>query len=661
MVSKSDQGGVTIGDVAAAAGVSRSTVSRVLNGRSTVHPDIVRRVRATAEQLRYAPSATARNLSLGRTQTVALVVPDLANPVFQDVMHGLSNGAARDGYRVLVADTSEEVDTELETALEARRRCDALVLCAPRMSDDELRDLADRASPAVVINRDPARLNSHVLCVDYAAATKALVSHLYELGHRELAYVTGPDRSTVNADRIQALHDQTVALPDLRVTHVAGGPQLTDGYASAEAVLATRATAAVAYNDLVAFGLLTRLNETGVDVPADISVAGFDDIVFARYAIPALTTMAVPYAQLGQQAWERLRASMDGTPGGHAIYFRPRLTVRSSTGPVPWRYSDGSDAGFRRRRRVEWFDATTERTTGALTGSPAGPPRWRADRDAYVLEAGSLPLARYESGDHTPQVHAPRPYLHPVHTSSGIPLTEVSPVDHRHHYGVSLALPDVNGTTFWGGRTFVRDRGPELLANHGRQHSLTCTVSSGRLEDQLTWYDENNSPLLGESRSLEAFGSADGDTWLLRWRSVLTAGHGELRLASPATEGRSGAGYGGIFWRFPEALRTEVYTAAGEGVENAHGCTSPWLAIVQQRAEGASTVLLQQPTDAVLPWFIRAADYTGVCPAIAWDSVRTVPADTSLTLELTAVIVDGALDLEGINSARARAEAAPRD
>lgn len=648
-MNRSDQRGVTIGDVASAAGVSRSTVSRVLNGRPTVNPEIVRRVRATADRLQYSPSVAARSLSLGRTQTVALVVPDLANPAFQEVMHGLSAGTDRDGYRVLVADAGEDVEHELTTALEARRRCDALVLCSPRMPTANLRDLADRAAPMVVVNRDVPDVDSHVLAVDYAAATKALVIHLWELGHRQLVYVRGPDDSAGNAERLAALDELRGQYAELSLAYVDAGPRLTDGHAAAEEVLATRATAAIAFNDLVAFGLLARLNEIGVDVPADISVAGFDDIEFARYAIPALTTMAIPYADLGRQAWERLRSSIAGEPAGQVVYFRPRLTSRSSTGPVPWRNVDGSDGGPRRRaRRVEWFGGTEAET--------AGRPAWRASGDVYVLERAGMPLARYESGDRTPAVHAPRPYLHPVYTTSGVPLTEVSPVDHRHHYGVSLALPDVNGTMFWGGRTFVRGRGPELLANQGRQHSDRCSVADDRLLDELTWYDEGNAPLLDERRELRARLTADGGDWILRWTSVLAAKYGRLRFASPATEGRPGAGYGGIFWRLPEARLTEVHSAAGDGVETVHGAPSPWLAIVQHRSEGGVTVVLRQPPDSVLPWFVRASDYVGACPAVAWDRARVVPEGESLVLDLCAVVVSRVLDVEEIRAVHAELE-----
>src|SRR5659263_165462 len=147
------KGRVTIGEVATAAGVSRATVSRVMNGRLTVAPNMAKRVRAAAEELRYRPSSVARSLSLGRTNSVAFVVPDLSNPMFQQILRGTMAAAAPHGYRMLVAESAENPEAEMEIALEARLRCDALVLVSPRMAEDALHDLLPQVRPAVLVNR----------------------------------------------------------------------------------------------------------------------------------------------------------------------------------------------------------------------------------------------------------------------------------------------------------------------------------------------------------------------------------------------------------------------------------------------------------------------------------------------------------------------------
>ena len=144
---------IGIADVALKAGVSHATVSRVMNGNFTVDPAIAARVRAAATELNYQPNPVGRSLALGKTDTIGIVVPDLSNPTFQAILRGLSMAAAQDGYRVLIADSSEVSSEEAILAGEARRRCDGLVLCAPRMSDAELEELAPSLHPMVLINR----------------------------------------------------------------------------------------------------------------------------------------------------------------------------------------------------------------------------------------------------------------------------------------------------------------------------------------------------------------------------------------------------------------------------------------------------------------------------------------------------------------------------
>jgi LacI family transcriptional regulator len=327
----------TIADVAVRAGVSQASVSRVLNGKQSVDPEIVRSVRRAIAELGYRPSVAARSLVQGRNHTVAMVVPDLENPLFQGILKGLSVAAADDGYRVLVADTVERVDEEEPTAIEARERCDAIVLCAPRLPADRLARLVERLDPVVVVNRSLDEGVVPVVGVDYARGIRDLIDHLRGLGHRRLLYLAGPETSASNADRLRGVAEATAADPGLDLLIEPGGSRLDDGFAAAERVAeAARdgVTAVLAFNDLVALGLLTGLRRLGVDVPGRLSVAGFDDSPMAAYATPALTSMSVPRAELGAQVWTRLRALIAGEPTEHAVQFRPRLEARESTGPV---------------------------------------------------------------------------------------------------------------------------------------------------------------------------------------------------------------------------------------------------------------------------------------------------------------------------------------
>ncbi|MHC5794719.1 LacI family DNA-binding transcriptional regulator [Lacisediminihabitans sp. FW035] len=324
----------TINAVAELARVSPSTVSRVMNGNFTVDAAIAARVRIAAVELNYSPSPLARSLVLGRTMTVAILVPDLANPTFQSIMRGVSRAAARDDYRILVADSFETTSEESILAVEMRRRCDGIVLCSPRMPEDVLVALVPQLTPVVLINRESASVDAPVLTADYEAGIRPLAEHLYALGHRRIVYLEGNPESSSNTLRVNGLTTFTALHPDVELVTLPSGVTFENGYGVTGAVIASKATGVLAFNDLVAMGLLNGLSEKGVSVPGDISVTGFDDIPFARFTTPPLTTASVPVVELGEQAWKRLRALIEGEIPEHNINFKPRIEIRGSTGPV---------------------------------------------------------------------------------------------------------------------------------------------------------------------------------------------------------------------------------------------------------------------------------------------------------------------------------------
>jgi len=332
---KRRSGAATIAEVAMQAGVSPATVSRVMNGRFLGEPAIAERVRLVATELAYSPNHLARSLALGQTSAIAFVVPDLANPTFQAMLSSLSKAAAKDGYRVLVADSAESPADEPLLVSEIRRRCDAVVLCAPRMSDADLVGLADSLRPLVVINRADPQIGAPSVSIDYRAGIQDLAQHLVDLGHRHLVFLEGPAGSVSNRHRIDGLADFERRMPDLTIDRIPGGATSEDGLAAAAQVRATGATAALAFNDLAAIGLLNGLIAMGVRVPEDISVTGFDDIPFARYSSPSLTTVSVPHDELGAEAWHRMQSLIAGETPGENLVFRPQLVVRHSTATPP--------------------------------------------------------------------------------------------------------------------------------------------------------------------------------------------------------------------------------------------------------------------------------------------------------------------------------------
>ncbi|WP_194762737.1 LacI family DNA-binding transcriptional regulator [Microbacterium sp. UFMG61] len=329
-MTRSTRAGIT--DVAKLAGVSLSTVSRAMNGNPTVDPVLVERVRAAAAELGYTANPLARSLVLGQTQTVSVMIPDLANPTFQAILHGLSRAAAADGYHVLISDTAEQVGDEVTLATTTRRRTDGVILCAPRLPQSDLSALLPTVAPAVVINRPP-QADVPTVAADYGAAMTELIAHLRELGHRRIAFLSGVVASASGAARGRAIADAQ-RLGDLEFVEIPAGVDFDSGAAAADAVIESRATAVLAFNDLVAMGLLSAVTTRGLRVPEDLSIAGFDDIPFAAYTTPPLTTATVPAAEIGRLAWGAMHALLTGGEPVASATFTPKVVVRASTGPV---------------------------------------------------------------------------------------------------------------------------------------------------------------------------------------------------------------------------------------------------------------------------------------------------------------------------------------
>ncbi|MET8474826.1 PmoA family protein [Streptomyces sp. NPDC006422] len=270
-----------------------------------------------------------------------------------------------------------------------------------------------------------------------------------------------------------------------------------------------------------------------------------------------------------------------------------------------------------------------------------------------TLTCAGRPVARYELRPDVERRLSPRPCLHPVTTLAGTPVTEFAPADHAHHLGVGVAVPDVAGRNFWGGRTYVRDRGPTELGNHGEQRHREFKLCDpdGFVED-LDWIADGSEPLLRERRTVAVTPLAD-DAWALDLTFSLTnPSDAELSIGSPATNGRPGAAYGGFFWRAPKgAAAPAVFTATDEGEAAVHGRTADWLAM----AGGGWTLVFAGATAETRrdPWFVRTDEYPGVGSSLASTSRLAVAAGGTAVRRVVTVVADGALD-------RARASALVR-
>jgi LacI family transcriptional regulator len=323
----------TVHDVADAAGVSVSTVSRALTGGS-VSPATRATVVAAAERLGYRPNRTARGLITGRTGNYGLIVPDLRNPFFADIAKGVSARARAVDCGVFITDTDEDVSAELEALATLGRNTDGVLLCSPRATDAELLEAADPDTTVLVHRQVPGMLS---IAADIAAGTRQAMDHLWALGHRQIAFLAGPDESWAGHQRLSALGDYEI----LRFGSVA--PTFEGGVLAGDLVLASPATAVLAYNDLVAMGLLHRLAARGVSVPDQMSVVGYDDISLAAMSHPPLTTVAVPKDRAGVAALELLLRRAGGagkTPStvrDREVTLPTGLVVRASSGVSPRR------------------------------------------------------------------------------------------------------------------------------------------------------------------------------------------------------------------------------------------------------------------------------------------------------------------------------------
>ena len=319
----------TIGDVAAAARVSRATVSRVLNGNVSVDPSLARRVRSASDRLGYQVNLTALGLARGVTGVCGVIVPDLVNPFFPELLKGIEAAADADGCRVIVADSDEDPAREARLVDELARRCDALILCSARMRVGELRAVVRSGIPLVLANRVEPRMGVSAAAIDIVPAVDAIADHLASLGHRRVGYLAGPAMSWSAGRRAAALKAATRKRSMELVSREAGS-STESGYNAAASFVDSDVSAVVAFNDLVALGALARLRESGLDTPGDVSVIGFDDIPAAAFAAPALSTVRFPKAELGRTAWSLLRDRLDGRPP-EVCWLAPELVLRGST------------------------------------------------------------------------------------------------------------------------------------------------------------------------------------------------------------------------------------------------------------------------------------------------------------------------------------------
>ncbi len=349
----------TIGDVARRAGVSTATVSRVLAGLGGARPDTRERVLDAARALDYRPSAVARSLKLRTTKTLGLIITDIENPFFPQLVRAVEDVAREHGFVLLLCNAADDPDREASYLdLLVDRRVDGVVIAVSGLGVRHREWLAEPPLPVVLVNTTAPGLPHPSIASDNVDGGRQAAAHLLDLGHRRIGVLTAGARHAAAPERVAGVRRAVAdrGLDPASVPIVVGEPDVRGGEEALGRLLAEApdTTGVVAYNDLMAIGAMRAIRACGRSVPGDISVVGFDDVAIAAYTDPPLSTIAQDIGDLGRWAVERLverlsdgGAALDGggpvgrEAGGEArpgeappgTVLPVRLVARGSSGP----------------------------------------------------------------------------------------------------------------------------------------------------------------------------------------------------------------------------------------------------------------------------------------------------------------------------------------
>lgn len=313
--------------------MAASTVSRAFSNPGRVNRVTRDHVLEVAKRLGYTPNPLARALESGRTETLALLVPDITNPYFAGVIKGAERAAARAGRTLVIGDTQESVSTEEELVRRLGPAVDGFVISASRLPDSELQRVAE-LNNLVLLNRAIPGITGVV--ADFASGARQIIDHLASLGHTAAVFLAGPPESWSGARRWAGLREasETAGMTMNRLGPYS--PTLEAGPAAADAAIAAGRTAAICHNDMLALGVMRRLVARGVRVPDDMSVVGFDNIFGADLSTPTLTTLAEHTQDAGERAVDTLiRLGLQRTRTEQSWQLPTHLVVRGSTGQCP--------------------------------------------------------------------------------------------------------------------------------------------------------------------------------------------------------------------------------------------------------------------------------------------------------------------------------------
>ena len=329
----------TMRDVARLAGASVATVSAVINGTATVSEHLTAKISEAMKALDYHPDGVARSLKVGRTQVIGMVVPDLTNAFFPDVIRGVEDAARAAGYSVILCNSNEESEQEKRhlSTLFSRRVDGVLLACSDAAAAYD--SLVRRRFPIVFVDRIPQGLPHSGVSTDNEEAGRQATRHLIGLGHAQIAFIAGNLNHSPHAERLngfrKAMQESNLVVRDEYLRMV--DQTMESGHACGLDLmrLPQPPTAIITSNNRMLLGLMRVFNELHVPCPEQVSVVGFDDFAWTQHFTPPLTVVAQPAHEMGKRAMEILLAKIRAGEGGEqetrVIRLQPELRVRNST------------------------------------------------------------------------------------------------------------------------------------------------------------------------------------------------------------------------------------------------------------------------------------------------------------------------------------------
>ncbi len=330
---------VTIKDIAKKAGVAHTTVSRALRGSSLISPVTTEHIRQIASEMGYQPSAAARSLKTNRSQVLGVIVSAIDDPFFSEILQGIDDVAQQNGYSLFIAASQRDLNHERAIVRTMREhRVDGVILCSSPFSAEQSEQLRSYEIPIVVINNQSAEDYRYSIYHDDLDGSCQVMHHLIGLGHEHIAYLGYARSGRTNAKRLAGYREK---MQEARLTihngcefevptsDPAGGQSAVSHFLS----LTPRPTAIFCYNDMLAIGFLRGLQEAGLRVPEDCSVAGFDNITFSAFTNPPLTTFDQPKRFIGTEAAQLVLGLLDNKEslGPKIQTLQGSLLVRAST------------------------------------------------------------------------------------------------------------------------------------------------------------------------------------------------------------------------------------------------------------------------------------------------------------------------------------------